>query len=49
MIESYRIDISFQNSLQSSKISGIEPLSSYTNYYYSHIPNGVSEVESCKK
>ena len=49
VIESYRVDISFQNSSQSSIISGIEPLSSYTNYYYSHIPNGVSEVESCKK
>jgi len=48
-IESYRIDISFQNSSQSSVISGIEPISSYTNYYYSHIPNGVLGVESCKK
>ena len=49
VIESYRIDISFQNSSQSCTISGEDPLPSYTNYYYSHIPSGVLEVESYKK
>lgn len=46
LIKLHRVDVDFENCNPNPEIVTLEQLEGYTNYYYSHCPQGVTNVNS---
>ena len=48
-MEIYRVDMQFNNSLQQPKVTGLEVLNDYDNYYLTQCPEGITNVRKFKR